>query len=1037
MLPASFAQERLWFFAQLVPDLGVYNIGCPFDVAAIGQPANPDLLEEAFAAVVRQHETLRTSLAMRDGELVQLVHPEVGVHIERTDLRQLPAAERAARARQIATADAAAPIPLDSAPLWRARLIRRADDDWLFVFVVHHAVFDAQSVANLSQDLVTAYRAVAAGQAPDLPELSIQYADFAAWQRQRLASGELDSQLGYWKEQLADLPGPLELPSGIAPRRSEANDHRGDSVTFGLQAELRQQVHELARASRTTPFVVLLSGFVALLSRLTGRTDIVVGSPVSGRMLPELGPVIGMFVNTLVLRVDCAGDPGFGELVDRTRDTVIDALDNQEIPYDRLVEMLAPDRTGAGMPLHQVVFNLLPLQQNAQIRNGTSKVDLLLDLAEGESSFNGHLEYRDHLLTEADAQAFGSRLGRLLAAALAAPDLPISRLPVLDEDERQLALAAGTPAGKQGEAPLFTELFASRVLTHPDRIAVRDAIGHRLSYAELDRRSDELAARLASAAPVGPDSVVGILVETGVELPIAVLAVLKSGAAYLPLDQQHPAERMRFLLADAGAVAVITQASLAGRLPATGLAEIRIDEPVRQTSASIPKALPALPHRQSLAYVVYTSGSTGEPKGVGVEHRQLAGYLDEVFELLDLDPDSAPGRSFVQLQSLTFDFGLTMFYGALGSGGTLHVISRDFAADAYWVSEYLRREQVDYLKITPSHLAALLQGGGDAAALPVRHGLLLGGEASRWDWVRGLRKLGRPVLNHYGPTETTVGALAYPSDRWPEGEPSTTPLGWPLARARSYLLDQWLQPVPDGVIGELFIGGSTVSRGYLGRPAQTAGRFLPDPFAAEPGARMYRTGDRALRRSDGSVEFLGRVDDQVKVRGYRVELGEVQHVLSGAPGVGQCAVVLRGGPTDAEAPDSEPQIVAYVVPAPDAGSATDPASKLSSPAVTTPSRAGRQPLAQDALHRCRAAPDKAGDDVGRQEQERDERQADVGRSGDAVGVAQRKTEAGRHAHGHHGGRDGEQHGERVRSQGVGQKSHAWILPGASSPRRHR
>ena len=549
-----------------------------------------------------------------------------------------------------------------------------------------------------------------------------------------------------------------------------------------------------------------------------------------------------------------------------------------------------------------------------------AKVDLLLDLAEGENSYDGRLEYRDNLLTEADAEAFGRRLGRLLAAALAAPDLPISRLPVLDEVERQRALAAGTPAGKRGEAPLFIELFASRVLAQPDRIAVRDATGHRLSYAELDRRSDELAARLASAAPVGPDTVVAILVETGIELPIAVLAVLKSGAAYLPLDQGHPAERMRFLLADAGAVAVITQASLAGRLPATGLAEIRIDEPGQHSSPVVPRATP---HRQSLAYVVYTSGSTGEPKGVGVEHRQLAGYLDEVFELLDLEP----GRSFVQLQSLTFDFGLTMFYGALGSGGTLHVISRDFAADAYWVSEYLRREQVDYLKITPSHLRALLQGGGDAAALPVRHGLLLGGEASRWDWVRGLRESGRPVLNHYGPTETTVGALAFPSDRWPEGEPSTTPLGWPLARARSYLLDQFLQPVPDGVIGELFLGGETVSRGYLGRPAQTAGRFLPDPFAAEPGARMYRTGDRALRRGDGSVEFLGRVDDQVKVRGYRVELGEVQHVLSGAPGVGQCAVVLRGGPTDAEAPDSEPQIIAYVVPAAGSGHpATDSAA---------------------------------------------------------------------------------------------------------------
>ena len=940
VLPASFAQERLWFFAQLVPDLGVYNIGCPFERADFGPRLDPDVVRNALATVVRRHETLRTCLGMRDGELVQLIHPEVPVHIQQTDLRGLPAAERQARAEEIVTADAAAPIPLDSAPLWRARLIRHTDEDWSFVIVVHHAVFDAYSAGNLVSELLAAYRALIAGIEPELPELAIQYADFAAWQRQRLAAGELDSQLEYWKGALADLPGPFELPSEIAARPSEPNHHLGGSTAFGLPAEIGQQVEELARTKRTTPFVVLLSGFAALLSRLTGRTDLVVGSPVSGRLLPELGPLMGMFVNTLVLRIGCGGDPGFGELVERVRGTVIDALDNQEIPYDRLAEVLAPNRTGDGMPLHQVVFNLLPLRTNSQIRNGTSKVDLLLDLARVEEGYDGQLEYRSHLLTQADAAAFGTRLGRLLAAGLATPELAISRLPILDEAERQLALAAGLPPGKPAEAPLITELFAARVLAAPDSTAVRDAAGRRLSYRELDRRSDELASRLASVAPAGPDAVVGILVETGIELPVAVLGVLKTGAAYLPLDQQHPAERMRFLLTDAGAVAVVSQTTLAARLPDLGLAEVRVDEirgeelrageiragEIRAEQRSASAAPRFTPHRRSLAYVIYTSGSTGEPKGVGVEHGQLAGYLDEVIELLGL----APGRSFVLLQSLTFDFGLTMFYGALGSGGTLHIISREFAADAYWVGEYLRRERADYLKITPSHLRAL-QAGGDAAALLPSRGLLLGGEASSWDWVRSLRATGCPVLNHYGPTETTVGALAYPGNRWPEGEPPTTPLGWPLARARAYLLDQWLQPVPDGVPGELFLGGSTVSRGYLGRPAQTAGRFLPDPFAGEPGARMYRTGDRARRRRDGSVEFLGRLDDQVKVRGYRVELGEVQHVLSGAPGVGQCAVVLQGGPTDAEAPDSEPQIVGYVVPATDAGSrpaVLDPAARF-------------------------------------------------------------------------------------------------------------
>ena len=654
----------------------------------------------------------------------------------------------------------------------------------------------------------------------------------------------------------------------------------------------------MAAARQTTPFVVLLAGFAALLCRLTGQRDIVVGSPVSGRVLPDLSGLIGMFVNTLVLRVDCGGEPGFAELVDRVRSVVLDALDNQEVPYDRLVEMLAPDRDGDGMPLHQVVFNLLPLNNNTQIRNGTTKADLLLDLAEDGDGYDGRLEYRRGLLDESTAAAFGSRLVRLLAAGLADPSVPIGRLPVLSDEETTAVLAASRSTVDDPPAPVpVTELFAAQVAARPAEIAVRDTTGAHLTYAELDRRAAELAGHLAATVDPGPDSVVAILLDSGVDLIAAVLAVLRLGAAYLPLDLRHPADRMRYLLSDSHAVAVVTDSGSAGLLPTDGPPVITLD------AVGSVAVEPRRPRPGSLAYLIYTSGSTGTPKGVGVTHDNLAAYVAGVHALLR----PPPGSVFSLLQTLTFDFSLTACFGALTSGGTLCVVPRDLAADPAWVAEHLRRDAVDYLKITPSHLLAL-QGGDPTALLPAR-ALLLGGEAARWPWVRRMREAGCAVFNHYGPTETTVGVVAFPGDRDLAVDRPGFPLGWPLAYATAYLVDDSGELVADGVAGELLVGGATVSRGYPGRPALTAARFVPDRFGPVPGARLYRTGDRARRLPDGSIEFLGRVDDQVKVRGYRVEPGEVAHVLATSPDVADCFVTLY------QPKDGEPQLVAYVVPA--------------------------------------------------------------------------------------------------------------------------
>ncbi|SDL05970.1 amino acid adenylation domain-containing protein [Nonomuraea maritima] len=882
-LPASFAQERLWFLDQLEPGLAVYNIG-------FGTPVPPgcDAAEvtAALARVVGRHEILRTRLAARDGGLVQVVEPEVPIDLPVTDVRD---EDELARVR---AAEAAQAIALDRAPLWRARLIRTGGEaDHLF-FTVHHVAFDAASVAILQNEFLAALE----GRESGLPELPIQYGDFAGWQRGQWERGKPADQLGYWRKQLGELPGPLRL-SPRAPDQ-DVSRHSGGDVGFELPEQTVRACHELARKLRTTPFVVLLAGLKALLARLAGQADVVVGSPVGGRPLPELEPLIGNFVNTLLLRTDCAPEVSFGELVERARATVLDALDHDEVPYERLVEELRPDHAeGAGAPLHQIVFNLLPsLVTNGQLRNGTAKVDLLIDLAEVDGRIDGRIEYARALFDERWVLHFAERYRRLLDAALADPATPLDRLPILLPGEEERLLRAAAPAEPVAVTASVTDTFAAQVAARPDQVAVADAAGRTLTYAELDRRSSRLARHLAGTAR--PDTPIAILLDTDVDLAVAVLAVLKSGAAYLPLDLEHPQERLRHLIADSGATAVLTRSGL--DVPSTDVPVVDLDADADLVAAHPDTPPDVIRHPDTLAYVIYTSGSTGLPKGVGVADRHLTAYVAGVTGLLGL----APGLRSSMLQPLTFDFGVTVFHGALLTGGTLYLVPRAQATDAAWVAEHLRDDRIDLLKITPSHLAALHTGVADL--LP-RRTLVLGGEASRWEWVRRLRALpGAPaVVNHYGPTETTVGVLALAGDQEPAGAGVVTPIGHPLPHAEAYILDENLGLVPDGVVGELCVGGVTVTRGYLGRPGQTAAAFVPDPFSGRAGARLYRTGDRARRLPGGAIEFLGRADHQVKIRGHRVEPGEVQAVLAAHPSVDDCVVVVTG--------EEEPALAAYVV----------------------------------------------------------------------------------------------------------------------------
>ncbi|MEV0678604.1 amino acid adenylation domain-containing protein [Actinosynnema sp. NPDC050436] len=872
LFPASFAQERLWFVSQLAPDLGVYNIAFP---VTLPRALDVEVFRESFGRLVERHEALRTSLGERDGGLRQVVHRRVPIGLPVTD-----AAPDEVGA--LVAGDGARPLDPSAAPLWRARLIRLPEDRWVLGFVVHHAVFDARSVGVLIGDLTELYRACLRGRAARLPELEVQYADFAAWQRDQVASGELDGQLAHWRRRLADLPPEIGLPTD-RPRPPRPG-HRGGEVWLDLAVEHHREVKRLAAAEGTTAYAVLLAGFVAVLHRLSGQDDVVVACPVAGRQLPELEPVIGMFVNTLVLRVDCAGPPAFRALVGRCTEAVRDAVDHAEVPFDRLVEELAPDRDAARPPLYQVVLNLVPGTGSPQTGNGTAKVDLVLDLAEDATGrLRGRLEYSADLFDESTARATADRFTRLLRAALADPDLPLDRLPLLLDHERPGPPPHPAPVDPTTSAPAR---FARAADRWPDAVAVCDSAGGRLTYAGLRGRAIRLALRLSALGP-GP---VAVLLDNTVDLAVAVLGVLASGRPYLALDTGHPPQRRQALLADAGAVAVVAGGPVDADVPVL----------VLDGEVAAPQAVVIRP--ESLAYLVHTSGSTGRPKAVGVTHGNLAAYLDGLAALLRPPPHPV----WTSLQPLTYDFAVTAFFGALCAGGTLHLVGRDRATDSAWLGEHLRRESVDYLKITPSHLAAL-----DATEVRPRRALVLGGEASSVQQVRELREA-VPVVNHYGPTETTCGVLALPADRDASPLGSSTPLGWPMAHAEAHVLDARGEPVPDGVVGELCVGGATVARGYLGRPGPTAEKFVPDPFSGRPGARLYRTGDRVRRLRGGAIEFLGRSDDQVKVRGHRVEPGEVRHVLAGHPDVADCAVT------------ASPELTAHLVPL--AGRELDPES---------------------------------------------------------------------------------------------------------------
>jgi amino acid adenylation domain-containing protein len=909
VLPASPAQARMWFLDRLSGGGAAYSV--PAAVRLRGA-LDAAAWAAAFDGIVRRHEVLRAAFPTIDGEPVQVVRPARPVTWPLVDLSGLPAEARERQAERILASEAGRPFDLARGPVFRTLLLRLAPDEHVALCTLHHIAADGWSLGVLLRELAAGYAAALAGQGTDLPEPPLQYPDFAAWQRRWLDGPEAARQRAYWTETLAGAP-VLDLPAD-RPRPAEPS-FAGGRVGFRVPAAVARAVRELGAARGATPMMTLLAAFKVLLSRYTGQADVVVGTPVAGRNRRELEEVIGLFVNTLALRTDLGGDPSFAEAVSRVRRTVVGAQAHQDLPFDRVAAALRADADPRRNPLFETEFVYVAARrdtvrlpgltlQAAGAHAGATRFDLELHLIEGddlEAGLWGELVYREALFHAATMERMAAHFTRLLEAAVAAPDAPVSTLCLLGMAERHTVVEAWNRTRGPYSAELcIHQLFERQARRTPDAVAV-DFGDARMTFAELDARANEIAHHLRRLG-VGPEVRVGLCLERGMEMMPAILGVLKAGGAYVPVDPGHPVERITYVLQDARVSVMLLQERLRGRFPVdAGVRMVCVDRtwPVVRADGAAPPASGVT--SENLCYVIYTSGSTGRPKGVAMHHRGVVNYIEWGMGFYGADAGSgAPVFS-----SMAVDLTITNLL-PLFCGHPVRFLPEENPVEA--LADVLRtRPEFGMIKITPVHLSLLTplltaEEARRAARTLVIGADFLPAEPTVW-WQENVPEV--RLMNEYGPTETVVGCSAYvlPNGVHRHGP---VPVGGPIRNLTFYVLDGRMQPVPIGLPGELYIGGAGVARGYLGRPGLSAEKFVPDPFAG-PGARMYRTGDRARWQADGNLLILGRTDNQVKVRGYRVELGEIEATLRRHPSVTGCVVVLR------EDRPGDRRLVAYVV----------------------------------------------------------------------------------------------------------------------------
>jgi amino acid adenylation domain-containing protein len=891
----SFAEQRLWFLYQLEGENSTYNL--PFALLLNGN-LNKAALEGAIAEILRRHEVLRTRFQVVNDTPLRVIDLETTVTLKVVDLQDLPEAEQLTTVKRLVTIEAQKPFDLANDRLVRVHLWRMSSQSHVLLINIHHIVFDGWSMGIFTQELSALYKTFLSGEPSPLPELPIQYTDFAVWQRQWLTGEVLEKQLDYWKQQLAGAPEVLALP--IDHPRQAVQAFRGATVSFLLPNSHEEVLRALSKRTGVTLFMTLYATFVTLLYRYTGSDDIVVGTPTANRNRPEIEGLIGFFVNTLVLRTDLSDNPIFEDLLSRVRDVMLGAYAHTDLPFEKLVEELKLERDLSYTPLVQVMLVLNEPMSQIQmagltvsplaVETATAKFDLTLSFENTPSGLIGNWEYNTDLFDASTIARMTRHFQTLLEAIVANPQQRVSALPLLTERERHQLLVEWNNSTKDYPSDkCIHQLFEEQVERSPDAIAVVFE-DKQLTYRELNQRANQLAHYLRTLG-VEPEVLVGICVERSLEMVVSLLSILKAGGAYLPLDPALPKESLAFRLIDAQVPILLTQKGLLKREEAQVQTVLYLDadwELIAQESSANPNS-EVIP--ENLAYVLYTSGSTGQPKGVAIEQRQILNYLHAILDKLQLPT----GASFANVSTFAADLGNTAIFPALCTGGCLHIVSQELSTDPKALAEYFQRHPIDCLKITPTHLASLLASNASDSILP-RQCLVLGGEAASWDLIEKIRQYAPNcrILNHYGPTETTVGVLTYPvSNKQASYNSKTVPIGHPIANTQVYILDRHLQPVPIGVPGELHIGGASLARGYLNRPDLTAEKFISNPFNDRTGTRLYKTGDLVRYLPDGNIEFLGRLDRQVKIRGFRIELSEVETALAQHPAVRETVVVAR------------------------------------------------------------------------------------------------------------------------------------------------
>ncbi|HKP35522.1 MAG TPA: amino acid adenylation domain-containing protein [Pyrinomonadaceae bacterium] len=891
--PLSYNQQGLWVLSQLMPDTWLYQI--PKALRLTGN-LNLAALQQTLDAIVARHDALRTTFTTIDETPMQEIAEPFSLEMPVTDLGHLPDSGREVEAQRILTIEGRRPFNLSQGPLIRSLLLRMQDNEHILLVTTHHIVTDGWSMGIFHTELMELYEAFAAGRPSPLPELPIQYADYAVWHRGWFTGATYESQLGYWKQRFETLPPALELPTDHSRANLQTyRAYRGTQRTLRLSKDLTRKINEFCRREEVTPFMTLLATFKAMLHRYTGEEDIVVGSPIAGRCMAEAEPLIGLFINVLALRVNLAGDPTFRELLGRVKDTALGAYANQDLPFETLVRELQPDRTLTHNPIFQVMFVLQnepipPLEfgglttSHVQVENVTTNFDLTLDIVERDGEFHVKFEGNAGLFEADTIERMMGHFETLVSGAIEDPSQKLSRMPLLTADERQQLLVEWT--NTKADYPAHTsiqQLFEEQVAATPDAVAIVSA-EEELTYRELNARANCLAHSLRKHG-VERETRVGICLERSPDLIVSVLGILKAGGAYVPLDPTYPAARLHLMIEDAEAPVILTTKAARSALPPSAVGVICIDE-LRAEVANESRENPAGNSTGSdLAYVIFTSGSTGRPKGVTVTHQSVLRLVKNT-NYANFSPDEV----FLQYAPISFDASTFEIWGSLLNGARLALMTAG-KASLKELGDALKHFQVTTLWLTAglfhlmvdNHIDDLrglrqLLAGGDVLSVPHVHKVLKELKNCRF-------------INGYGPTENTTFTCCFPVTT-PNSINGSVPIGKPISNTYVYVLDTHMNPVPVGVPGELFIGGDGLARNYMNRPLLTNEKFIRDPFSEKPGSRLYRSGDMVRYRPGGNIEFLGRIDNQVKVRGFRIELGEVEATLAQHPSVRDVVVMV-------------------------------------------------------------------------------------------------------------------------------------------------